>query len=499
MEFILSFFSEKKGMQVMEEHGRLYQRLIEYGKSDFYPFHMPGHKRACQDNSFFSGLLPYQMDITEIDGFDDLHHPEEILKECMEHAAEVFECDELFYLVNGSSCGNLAAIFAVCQENDKIIVARNSHKSIYHAIALRHLQPIYLSPKENQEYGFFEEIGVEQVQEIIDKHQDAKAVVLTSPTYEGIVSDIKAISELVHQAGMKLIVDEAHGAHFGFGTCFFPSAVCLGADLVINSIHKTLNGMTQTAILKMNTKNMTTFEAQDYKKRVQRYLGFFESSSPSYVLMASIDECVYVMEHFGKQLCREYEVRMQAFYKKTEGLRILQVARLQNQDITKVIISIRKWRIKQKRENNDLIWQRYEQVLSGAGLSEILRRCYHLEMEMAAYDYVIAMTSIFDSEEGIERLAEALWDIEDNLRKDGITWWITILKNTEDVDKIGTKVKKEKLKQEIQKRRGKVSENFVYVYPPGIPMLVPGEVYTDAICDELLDKVEKGLNVRING
>lgn len=478
----------------MSEHGRLYQKLIEYGASDFYPFHMPGHKRQCVGDK-----LPYEMDITEIDGFDDLHHPEEILKECMVHAAKVFQCDELFYLVNGSTCGNLAAIFAVCEENEKIIVARNSHKSVYHAISLRHLNPVYLYPLENETYGFFEAVTPLQVQKMIEEHKDAKAVVLTSPTYEGIVSDIAAISRIVHQARMKLIVDEAHGAHFGFGSCFFPSAVTLGADFVINSLHKTLNGMTQTAILKMNTKSMKKEEAEYFKKRVQRYLGFFESSSPSYVLMASVDDCVYTMEKRAEELSSIYEQRITEFYKKIEGLKILQVARCKNQDITKLVISIRKWRTKQKTENKDLFEQNYEQVLSGAALSEIFRRRYHLEMEMAAYDYVIAMTSIFDSEEGLRRLADALWDMEDHLCQYGTDWWINVLETGKNGEKEKKIQMREMLKKEILKRRGQVSENFVYVYPPGIPILVPGEVYTDEICDILTEEVEKGLNVRING
>ena len=237
----------------------LSESLQNYAQSDVYPFHMPGHKRK---KILFPD--PYEMDITEIDGFDNLHHAEGILKEAQERAAALYGSKRCFYLVNGSTCGLLAAISAAAGRGDKVIVARNCHKAVYHALYLKELQAEYIYPAITN-HGIQGQITVEQVRKTLRENPDASAVILTSPTYEGIVSDVKKIAEVCHEQNIPLIVDEAHGAHLGFSGGFPENAVRLGADAVIMSLHKTLPSFTQTALLHLNSTPID-------EKKGERYL-----------------------------------------------------------------------------------------------------------------------------------------------------------------------------------------------------------------------------------
>ena len=208
--------------------------LCKLASSDMYPFHMPGHKRRLDCD-----INPYTYDITEIDGFDNLHAAEGIIKEAEERAAALWGAKSSFFLVNGSTCGILAALSAALPKKGHLLMARNSHKAAYHAAYLRELQVTYLYPVFT-EFGIQGGILPEQVEAALEADESIEAVFLTSPTYDGIVSDIEKIAEIAHQHGIPLIVDEAHGAHLGFHPYFPKSAITLGADVVIQSLHKTL-------------------------------------------------------------------------------------------------------------------------------------------------------------------------------------------------------------------------------------------------------------------
>ena len=196
----------------------LEEKLRELAQSNRYPFHMPGHKRMLD------GTNPYAIDITEIEDFDNLHHAEGIIKDAEDAAAKMYGAKKAYYLVNGSTCGILAAISASVKRGGKILVARNCHKSVYHAIFLRQLSPEYVYP-ENTHYGIQGQILVKAIEKKLAECPDIQAVVLTSPTYDGLVSDVKSIAEVVHRRNITLIVDEAHGAHFGFHEAFPENAV----------------------------------------------------------------------------------------------------------------------------------------------------------------------------------------------------------------------------------------------------------------------------------
>ena len=263
----------------------IFDKLKNYSDSDYYAFHMPGHKRNLD---LMDETSPYRIDITEIDGFDDLHHAEGLLKEAQERAAKVYHASETHFLINGSTAGILSAILGTTEKGDSILVARNCHKSVYHAIYLNELDPVYIYPKFDTEQGLSTEIDAEDVQKALEEHPKIRAVMIVSPTYDGVVSDIEKIAEIVHEAGCLLIVDEAHGAHFGFDPYFPESANMYGADLVINSLHKTLPALTQTALLHVNGERVN-------RRKVKRYLDMLQTSSPSYILMASIDACIHLV------------------------------------------------------------------------------------------------------------------------------------------------------------------------------------------------------------
>ena len=258
---------------------------------------------------------------------------------------------------------------------------------------MNELQAEYLYPSITKN-GIQGQITVEQVQESLYENPDAVAVILTSPTYEGIVSDVAKIAEVCHEHGIPLIVDEAHGAHFGFGGGFPENAVKLGADAVIMSLHKTLPSFTQTALLHLASDLID-------EKRVERYLSIYETSSPSYIFMAGMDSCIRLIAEHGQQLFAEYRKRLMDFYGKTADLKYLHV--MQNEDLS--IEEAFDW------DDSKLVIFAERAGMTGDELHQILLKKYHLQMEMVSGYYVLGMTSLMDEDEGLERLAGALHEI----------------------------------------------------------------------------------------
>ena len=249
----------------------IYDKLSEYSDSDFYGFHMPGHKRNAD---MLKSSIPYQIDITEIEGFDDLHHAQGMLKEAQTRAALVYQAEETHFLVNGSTVGILSAVAGVTKKGDTVLVARNCHKSVYHAIYLNELDPVYLYPGFSTDACLNTEISAGDVKGALERYPHIRAVIIVSPTYDGVVSDVGSIAAAAHEKGVPLIVDEAHGAHFGFHPYFPENSNTKGADIVIHSLHKTLPSLTQTALLHMNGELVD-------RGKVREYLHMLQTSSPS--------------------------------------------------------------------------------------------------------------------------------------------------------------------------------------------------------------------------
>lgn len=469
-----------KGTGTMErEH--LYQQLISYGESDVYPFHMPGHKRRA-----LPFPNPYTIDITEIDGFDNLHHAGGLIREAEERAAKLYGADRSYYLVNGSTCGLLAAICAAARRGDKVLAARNCHKAVYHAVSMQGLSVEFLYPAITR--GDLQgQITAAQVEEALTKHPDIAVVILTSPTYEGIVSDVAAIAACCHAHGAALIVDEAHGAHFGFGAGFPENAVRLGADAVIMSLHKTLPSFTQTALLHCNGGRIDT-------ERVARYLGVYETSSPSYLFMAGMDACIDLIREQGAELFAQYRRRLDAFYRDTADLAQLHVMR--REDLCK----------EEAYDWDDSKLMIYAGTMGGEALHQELLGHYHLQMEMVSADYVLGMTSLMDTDEGMRRLVTALHEIDEKNRKTDLGGEVPEAGFTARMYRENPRRMQIYQALDLPYREvpfdeavGKMAADYVYLYPPGIPLIVPGEVITEEFIRHIRECRERKLNVEGQG
>ncbi|MDD3362339.1 MAG: aminotransferase class I/II-fold pyridoxal phosphate-dependent enzyme [Hespellia sp.] len=460
----------------------LFDKLTSYRDLDYYAFHMPGHKR---NGAVLDVDLPYGIDITEIDGFDDLHHADGILKAAQERAAQVYRADETHFLVNGSTCGIMSAIMGCTRMGDEILVARNSHKSVYHAMYLNELRPVYVYPKSEAELELNGEISAADVKRELEAHPEVKAVMIVSPTYDGVVSDVEAIAECAHESGVPLIVDEAHGAHFGFDSHFPENANTKGADIVIHSVHKTLPALTQTALLHMNGRLVN-------RRRVERYLHMLQTSSPSYVLMASIDSCVEMLADDArrKELFGNYVEILKVTRERLRNLKCLQLLETEHFDPSKLVISVRCVKGYTSRE-----------------LYQELLETYHLQMEMVTGTYVLAMTTIGDTRSGMERLGNALCEIDERLSQGDRPCGIVSRRDRpcgivsqRDRPCGIAEVMDKKFDGETESRTfaesiGYISTEFAYLYPPGTPILVPGERVTKEVAAVLEGYEEKGFEI----
>lgn len=466
-----------------EQELYLDKKLTAYSTSDYYPFHMPGHKRQTPD---FPN--PYSIDITEIDGFDNLHHAEGILKDAQERAKQLYHTKETFYLINGSTCGILSAISAALPRGGTLLMGRNCHKAAYHAAFLRQLQTRYVMPVMT-DFGIMGSVCPQDVANMLNENPDIGAVFLTSPTYDGVVSDIRAIAEIVHAHNIPLIVDEAHGAHFTFSEEFPVSALECGADIVIQSLHKTLPCFTQTALLHVNSDRISL-------DSIKNFLGIYETSSPSYLLMASMDQGLRTMAEQGSELMAHFTDLLKNFYQKAKDLKHLSVFTKDfcngkncfEWDFSKILIST---------ENAGL---------TGQELHDLLLEKYHLQMEMASGHYVTALTSVMDTDEGFRRLIQALMEIDqtiiapkytetDTLHNQPLLTSRELYTIPEQRLSLTDAMEKTCHTLSLKDAAGYISQEFVYLYPPGIPLIAPGEVITPKLIENIALCQAQGLSV----
>lgn len=430
----------------------LLKLLKEYADGGSYPMHMPGHKR---NPSFLPLADPVRLDITEIHGFDNLHSAESILRDAMDRAARLWGAKRSHFLVNGSSSGILAALSSVLPVGGGVLIDRSAHKSAYHAIELRGLTPYYLRRPTVEALGIHGSLTPDEVKRTMDQRPEIQGVLITSPTYEGVVSDIAAIAKVVHDHEAMLIVDEAHGAHLGFSQAFPKSAVTEGADIVIQSLHKTLPTFTQSAILHICSDRVDA-------GKVAKFLSYYQTTSPSYLLMAGMDACVGLLQENGKALFDAYEKRLSDFRQKTAGLAHIRLSddthdTVWAHDIGKLYFSLR------------------ETDLSGEAFGRILREEYHIEPEMTTADGCLCMTSIADTDEGFERLAKAVIEIDRRLTKaDNPS--VPIMPDLPVMICPPSRAAERPTETvSVSHAEGRIAGEFVWAYPPDIPLLVPGE------------------------
>ena len=446
----------------------LYEELQRYAKEGIYPMHMPGHKR----NTEVLSMDPAAWDITEVTGFDNLQDPKEILKDVEVRIKTLYGSAASFLCVNGSSGSLLAAMKACGKHGDMILMARNCHKSVYHGCMAFGFRPVYLYPEWREKDGISGEILPETVELGLKEHPEASFVLITSPTYDGVVSDIQAISEICHSHHVPLIVDEAHGAHFAFHEIFPETAVRQGADLIIHSVHKTLPALTQTSALHLGP------HAEEFgitRERMKECINLLQTTSPSYVLMASVAECYRVIEECGETLFEAYAKRLRWFYEGCEDLKKVRVLPMESaRDPGKVVISL-------KGTN-----------LTGREATEILRKQYQIETEMDSGDLVIALTSVADTDEGFQRLLRGVHGLDAMVQMVPSGDTSIRLPRAEVVispEEAWDMEENERVWVEKDALLGAISLEYVYLYPPGIPILAPGERVTEDVL-KVFEKAE---------
>ena len=443
-------------------------------KNSRIPFHMPGHKRNAPAFPYLSDFAG--IDITEIQGFDNLHDPRGVLKESMECAARLRGAKAAFYLVNGATCGILAAVNTVLGYGDKVIMARNCHKSVYNAVELCGAVPVYVYPDFDAKHGICGSVSPQKVEAALEENPDAKLVIVTSPTYEGVISDIKSICEYAHKRNTAVLTDAAHGAHLGFGG-FCDDAISLGADISVESLHKTLPSLTQTAICYLSG------ELVDPEALAEK-LAVFETSSPSYILLSSADGCVKTLISDKDKLFDIWEKNIGRFLDGVKGLKNVEIlgnCGYFDFDKSKIVI--------------------FAGGLSGAELAEILRN-FNIEPEAVLGNYVICMTGMGDGEESFDALKKALFEADKAAKPEKKTALLPAFSEETELS-LCEALKSEKIYCSIENSVGRMSAGYVWAYPPGVPILVPGEKISEGVAKLLVSYGENGIslcgNIREDG
>ncbi|MGL5348318.1 MAG: aminotransferase class I/II-fold pyridoxal phosphate-dependent enzyme [Peptostreptococcaceae bacterium] len=440
--------------------------------TDLISFHMPGHKLGkIYDKLGYTDVVKniYKMDTTEIDGTDNLHSPNGIIEDSQKRASKLFNSKETYYLVNGSTCGIQSAIMAVCNPNDKIIVNRDCHQSVISACILGNIDPVYIYPQIDKENNILKGIEVEDALNIINYNQDAKAILVTYPTYYGMTYDLKKICNYAHSKDMIVIVDEAHGSHLGLSDELPKTAIEQGADIVIQSTHKTLPSFTQSSMIHTQGDRID-------KEKLSTMLRMIESSSPSYVLMSSLELAVDIYDKYGKELMEKLLKNIDEFKNRMKNNELIDIHN--KHDKTKVFVSSKSL------------------GLTGYELDELLRNKYNIQVELSNYYGVLLICTLGNEERDFKSLEIALNEITEKHNKnkavENIEYPTEIpIKKLSPREAFYNSKKSVKIYESI----GKICGENVIPYPPGISLLSPGEIITKEIIDYIILCNKKGMNV----
>lgn len=462
----------------------LFDALMEYVNRETIPFHVPGHKKGVgMDKEFknFMGENPFKIDVTVFKLVDSLHHPTGPIKKAQELAADAYGADATFFSIHGTSGAIQAMVMSVVTDGDKIIVPRNVHKSITAGIILSGAIPVYMQPELDKKVGIAHGVAPSTVEATLNKHPDAKAVLIINPTYYGVATDLKTIADIVHSHGIPLIVDEAHGPHLGFNDKLPMSAMEAGADICSQSTHKIIGAMTQASLLHVHSKYVDI-------NKVHQLLSLLQTTSPSYILMASLDCARRQIALHGEELL-EYTINLINYARdeinKIPGLysfgeEVLGVPGCYAFDPTKLTITCR-----------DL-------GITGFDLDMILANKYHIQMEMSDLYNVLAVGSFGDTKESVEALISALKEVSNeyfgkgNIKSD----FIDIPSIPEQLQRPREAFTSLKSSVSLKDSIGLISGEFLMAYPPGIPVLCPGERITKEIVDYIQKLKDVGLFVQ---
>ncbi|WP_336637177.1 aminotransferase class I/II-fold pyridoxal phosphate-dependent enzyme [Lysinibacillus fusiformis] len=465
-------------MFVLQKKKPIIEGLERFRQQQNISFHVPGHKHGELSHlpQAFKDVMRY--DVTELSGLDDLHYPEEMILEAEHLLADTYGAMKSFFLVGGSTVGNLAMIYATCQKGDTIIVQRNAHKSIFHAIELVGAKPILVSPIWDERTLTATHVSFQDVKEAVENFSEAKAVVLTYPTYYGVTSsEIQQQIAYCHEKGIPVLVDEAHGAHFHACSLFQPSALSLGADVVVQSAHKTLPAMTMASFMHVSSD---LIEAD----KIHHYLRMLQSSSPSYVLLASLDDARYYvqtyMESDGAYIIEKRNQWVEAL-RSIGSLEVIEV-----DDPLKLLLRVKGY--------------------SGFQLQKALE-AEHVYGELADRNQVLFILPLlkqghtYPFAEIRVRIKEAVTMLLETAKTESSQASQAAYKFVEITEPIYTFNEIASLNKEwlpYMRTMGRISASMIIPYPPGIPLLVPGERITVAKLSQLEELLAAGATFQGN-
>ncbi|EKQ51009.1 MULTISPECIES: aminotransferase class I/II-fold pyridoxal phosphate-dependent enzyme [unclassified Clostridium] len=465
-------------MRDRESHANapIYKALTEYKKARVVPFDVPGHKQG-RGNAMLREFLGEQclsVDVNSMKPLDNLCHPVSVIKEAEELAADAFGSKHAFFMVNGTSSSVQAMVMSVCKRGDKIIMPRNVHRSAINALVISGAIPVYINPGINKKLGIPLGMSVEDVKRAILENPDAKAVLVNNPTYYGICSNLKEITKIAHEHGMYVLVDEAHGTHFYFGENMPVSAVAAGADMAAVSMHKTGGSLTQSSFLLLNCDLHIGY--------VRQIINLTQTTSGSYLLMSSLDLARRDLVLHGKEIFNK--VTQIAEYARGEinkiggyyafSKELIDGDAVYDFDITKLSVFTR------------------EIGLAGIEVYDLLRDEYGIQIEFGDIGNILAIISVGDRNLAIERLISSLSEIKRLHSKDKAGMFDHEYINPEVALTPQEAFYSPKISVPMNESSGKICAEFVMCYPPGIPILAPGEKITKEILDYINYAKEKG-------
>lgn len=463
-----------------QRNAPLYAALENFRKKRIVPFDVPGHKRG-RGNPELVQLLGEKcvgLDVNSMKPLDDLCHPSSVIREAEDLAAAAFGAAHSFFMVGGTTSSVQNMIFSVCKEGDKIIMPRNVHKSAINALVMCGAIPVYVNPEVDKRLGISLGMEPKKLLQAVEDNPDAVAVLVNNPTYYGICSDLKSIVKIAHEYGMKVLVDEAHGTHFSFNDDLPVSGMAAGADMLAVSMHKSGGSLTQSSILLLN-KSMNA-------DHVRQIINLTQTTSASYLLMASLDISRRNLALNGKNSFAK--VMQMASYAREEindigdyyayGRELINGTSVYDFDVTKLAVYTR-----------DL-------GLAGIEVYDILRDEYDIQIEFGDISNMLAYISIGDRLQDIERLVGALDDIKRLFKRDKAGMLSAEYVNPKVAVPPRKAFYSEKISLPLRAAEGKICTEFVMCYPPGIPILAPGELITKEIIEYILYAKSKGCSMQ---
>lgn len=434
--------------------------ISSYLKEEIIPFSMPGHKMGRGFKNLEQILL--QGDLTEVEGLDNLQHPEGIIKEAEEKLSKLYNSKKSYFLVNGSTCGNLIMIFSLFKEGDKILVERNCHKSIMNGIIMRKLKPVFINNIFHSKLKAPVGIDLNHLKSQIDLNKDLKGIILTYPNYYGVGVNIGETVKIAREANLKIAIDSAHGAHFGFNKLLPKSVQELKADMVVMSAHKTLPSLTQTAWMHINDEK--------FIEEIEFYKNVFMSTSPSYMFMMSLDYSRNFLEEYGEEAYDKLLKVIDDFKKSVEDLSYFKIL-----DKKFLINGLEKnIKINDIKIDSSRIVINLEENLNGNKLLDYLRS-KKIQCEMSDNKNVVLIPSPFNTENDFRSLEKALKSCDIKcLEDEEIDFYLTDLpkRSLEPFEVLDAEYER----VSIDKALGKIVAESIVPYPPGVPMLIIGEV-----------------------